>query len=143
MRIGPEALTTGLRGSVQNSLYLQDVPVGPEDLLGEPGKGMAVADDALMVGRICTAAVSLGGMKRCAQLMHRYADRRTIATGRLLDNPVTLAKLSELTALIAAIEALLYRIARAPGRRPARCPVRSPWPSRSRPPRPRYGPPVS
>jgi hypothetical protein len=111
LRIGPEALTTGLRGSVQNSLFLQDVPVGPENLLGEPGKGMAVADDALTAGRICTAAVALGAMKRCAQLMARYADRRTISTGRLLDNPVTLFKLDELTTLITLVEAILRQVA--------------------------------
>ena len=98
MRIGPEALTMGLRGSMQNSLFLNDVPVSPEHLLGEPGKGMAVVEDALSVGRVCTAAVCLGVMKRCAQLMVRYAGRRTIATGRLLENPITLAKLSTLTA---------------------------------------------
>ena len=111
LRIGPEALTTGLRGSVQNSIYLEDVPVSPGELLGEPGKGMEVADDALMAGRICTAAVGLGAMKRCAQLMERYAARRTIATGRLMDNPVTIARLGELTGLIAASQALLGQIA--------------------------------
>jgi hypothetical protein len=66
LRVGPEALTTGLRASVQNSLYLDDVPVGPEHLLGEPGRGMEVAEDALTIGRLCIAAVSLGGLKRCA-----------------------------------------------------------------------------
>jgi acyl-CoA synthetase (AMP-forming)/AMP-acid ligase II/alkylation response protein AidB-like acyl-CoA dehydrogenase len=107
LRVGPEALTVGLRGSVQNALYLHDVPVGPANLLGELRKGMVVAEDALLVGRLCTAAVCLGGLKRCAQLMVRYAGRRLIATGRLLDNPVTLAKLSDLTAMIAATESLL------------------------------------
>jgi len=111
LRIGPEALTTGLRGSVQNSLYLHNVLVGSGNLLGEPGRGMVVADDALMVGRVCTAALGLGAMKRCAQLMVRYAERRSVATGRLLDNPVTRVKLSELTALVTAVEALLGQVA--------------------------------
>ncbi len=96
---------------MQNSLYLNDVPVGPEQLLGEPGKGMAVVEDALSVGRVCTAAVCLGVLKRCAQLMVRYAGRRAIATGRLLENPITLAKLSTLTALITSNETLLYEVA--------------------------------
>ena len=85
--------------------------VSPRELLGEPGKGMEVADSALTAGRICTAAVGLGAMKRCAQLMERYAARRTIATGRLLENPVTIARLGELTGLITASEALLEQIA--------------------------------
>ncbi len=66
LRIGPEALTMGLRGSVQNSLYLDDVAVGPDHLLGEPGRGMEVAEDALTIGRLCIASVCLGGLKRCA-----------------------------------------------------------------------------
>ena len=66
LRIGAEALTMGMRGSVQNSLFLDDVSVGPEHLLGEPGRGMEVAEDALTIGRLCISAVCLGGLKRCA-----------------------------------------------------------------------------
>jgi acyl carrier protein len=55
--------------------------------------------------------MSIGGMKRCAQLMLRYAERRSIVTGRLLDNPVTLFRLHELTAAIATVETFVFRIA--------------------------------
>ena len=107
VRVGPESLTMGVRGIVQNSIYFDDVPVSSANLLGEIGKGMDVADDALLIGRLCTAAVSLGAMKRCAQLMLRYASRRPVATGLLLDNPVTLAKFSQLTQVIAVVDILL------------------------------------
>ena len=107
LRIGPESLTMGLRGIMQNALYLDDVAVGPLNLLGELGKGAAVVDEALLLARLGTGIAALGGMQRCAQLMHRYATRRTIVTGRLLDNPVTLAWLSELTASLSALEALI------------------------------------
>jgi acyl-CoA synthetase (AMP-forming)/AMP-acid ligase II/alkylation response protein AidB-like acyl-CoA dehydrogenase len=113
LRVGPEAMTMGLRGSVQNTLYLRDVPVGPDDMLGVAGRGMEVADDALLVGRIGLSAVSLGATKRCAQLMHRYVSRRWVATGRLIDNPVTLVKLGELTTMIGAVGALIHRVADA------------------------------
>ncbi len=111
LRIGPEALTMGLRGSVQNSLFLDDVPVGPDHLLGEPGGGMEVAEDALTIGRLCIAAVCLGGLKRCAQLLIRYCGRRTVASGRLLLNPVVLATLGELATQIDALEILKDQIA--------------------------------
>ena len=61
---------------------------------------MEVAQDAMMPARLGVAAMSLGGMKRCAQLMRRYAERRSISTGRLLDNPVTLTRLNDLSAAI-------------------------------------------
>jgi hypothetical protein len=107
LRQGPEALTLGMRGMVQNSIYLDDVRVGAEHLLGEVGGGMEVAQDAMMLGRLGIAAMCVGAMKRCAQLMLRYSERRTVATGRLLDNPVTLSRLSELTAATVAVEALV------------------------------------
>jgi acyl-CoA synthetase (AMP-forming)/AMP-acid ligase II/alkylation response protein AidB-like acyl-CoA dehydrogenase len=112
LRVGPEALTTGLRGSVQNSLYLDDVPVGPEQLLGEPGRGMEVAEDTLTLGRLCISALSLGGLKRCVQLLTRYGSRRTIASGQLLANPLVLTTLGEMVGLIGALEALRDQIAR-------------------------------
>lgn len=111
LRHGPEALTMGVRGMVQNEIFLNDVVVSNADLLGKPGEGFAVAQDAMMFGRLGLAAMSVGGMKRCAQLMMRYATRRNVATGRLLDNPVTLVRLSNLTAAITATETLVSRIA--------------------------------
>lgn len=105
---GPEALTTGMRGLIQNSVFFHDVQVTPDNLLGKAGAGMeAVALDAMMYTRLVMAAVSVGSMKRAFQLMHRYASRRTIATGRLLDNPVSLARFSDLTAAATAVEALV------------------------------------
>jgi acyl-CoA synthetase (AMP-forming)/AMP-acid ligase II/alkylation response protein AidB-like acyl-CoA dehydrogenase len=111
LRIGPEALTMGLRGSVQNSLILENVSVGMSDMLGAPGRGMEVAEDALTIGRLCIAGVCLGGLKRCAQLLVRYGERRRVATGQLLSNPIVLATLGELTGLIDALESLKHEIA--------------------------------
>ena len=112
LRQGPEALTMGMRGMIQNTVYLEDVQVTPENLLGEAGKGMNAAQDAMMYGRLAIGASSIGGMKRCAQLMLRYATGRTISTGRLLDNPITLTRVSNLTAAITATETLIYQVAR-------------------------------
>jgi acyl-CoA synthetase (AMP-forming)/AMP-acid ligase II/alkylation response protein AidB-like acyl-CoA dehydrogenase/acyl carrier protein len=110
LRQGPEALTMGMRGMVQNAIYFDQVPVTASQLLGSLGGGMNAAQDAMMYGRLTIGASSVGGMKRCAQLMLRYAQVRNIATGRLLDNPVTLARLSELTAMTTAVETLIYQV---------------------------------
>ncbi|GFE67448.1 AMP-dependent synthetase and ligase, acyl-CoA synthase [Chroococcus sp. FPU101] len=111
LRQGPEALTMGMRGMVQNTIYLNNVPVQDKQRLGEAGMGMKVAQDAMMYGRLGIAAACVGGMKRCAQLMLRYSERRIIATGRLLDNPWILVRLNELTAAITAVEVLVKQIA--------------------------------
>ena len=107
LRQGPEAPTMGMRGMVQNTVYLDAVPVSANQLLGQAGKGMAIAQDAMMYGRLAIAAACIGGMKRCAQLMLRYGSRRTVATGRLLENPVLLTRLGGLTAKISALSALV------------------------------------
>ena len=120
LRIGPEALTTGLRSSVQNSLFLDDVAVGPAQLLGESGRGMEVAEDALTVGRLCIAALSVGGMKRCLQLLARYGSRRRISSGPLLSNPLILSTVGEIAGLIGMVEAMKDQIAQAVRRRSAR-----------------------
>jgi acyl-CoA synthetase (AMP-forming)/AMP-acid ligase II/alkylation response protein AidB-like acyl-CoA dehydrogenase/acyl carrier protein len=108
---GPEALTMGVRGMVQNTIYLKDVLVTPENLLGTLNNGMEVAQDAMMHGRLIIGVMSLGGMKRCAQLMLRYSSRRSVSTGRLLNNPISLVWLSDLTAAITSLETLLFKIA--------------------------------
>ena len=111
MRPGPESLTMGMRGMVQNFVYLDDALVGEANLLGVVGSGMEAAKDAMLYTRLAIGAMSVGGLKRCAQLMLRYATRRQVSTGRLLDNPVTLARLSTLTAATTAFETLVARIA--------------------------------
>ncbi|MEO1067753.1 MAG: AMP-binding protein [Cyanobacteria bacterium J06638_6] len=108
---GPEALTMGMRGMVQNTLYLDGVPVSDAQLLGPAGGGMAIAQDAMMYGRLAIAAACIGGMKRCAQLMLRYSSRRMVSTGRLLENPVLLTRLGGLTAQISALSALVNWVA--------------------------------
>ncbi len=108
---GPEELTMGMRGMVQNTVHLNDVCVGPDDVLGEPGNAMAIAQDAMEFGRICISACAVGMMKRSAQLMARYARQRPIATGRLLDNVVTRDRLTQLTTEIAALDAFTYAVA--------------------------------
>lgn len=111
LKQGPEALTMGMRGMVQNTVYFNNVPVDASQQLGNAGEGMKVAQDAMMYGRLAIAAASVGGMKRCAQLWHRYSSRRQISTGRLLENPLVLARLNGLTASITTIETLVNSIA--------------------------------
>ena len=111
--VGGEALTMGLRGMVQNTLTLRDVQLAPESLLGEIGAGNAIIQDTLSLARLNLAAKCIGGIKRCLQLMQRYASRRLIATGILWDNPVTRSRISQLVSAATALEALVRRIATA------------------------------
>lgn len=111
--LGRELMSLGMRGVVQSEVSFRDVEVAADAVLGTPGKGLEVGVDSMSWSRFAIAATCIGSMKRCAQLMARFAERRWIATGRLLDHPVALAALGEAAAKIRAAEALLYGVADA------------------------------
>jgi len=111
LSLGPEALTMGMRAMPQSALRFDAVFVPDGDVLGAPGAGMDVAHDAMGFARLGIGALCVGAMKRCLQLMARYAARREIAGGRLLDNPVTLLRLHELDCAIQAGEAMVDALA--------------------------------
>jgi amino acid adenylation domain-containing protein len=108
LEIGSEAPTMGLRGFPKNTIHMDNIKVSSEHLLGKIGEGMEIAQDNMMYIRLCLAAASIGAMKNCTQLMHRYAERRTIATGQLAENPVTQVRISEMIAIIDALDAFIY-----------------------------------
>ena len=113
VRIGPESLTMGVRGILQNSVEFDGVRVTRDQMLGEAGQGMLVVEDVLAHGRLATAAVALGAAQRSAQLILRYASRREIETGRLLDNPQAGVEISEMMHRISiGKEMLAYAAAR-------------------------------
>ncbi|UFZ08170.1 AMP-binding protein [Bradyrhizobium ontarionense] len=111
LRMGPEALTMGLRGMVQNEVRLEGVRVSADDMLGGLGDGMICAMDTMEFGRFSVAAMSVGVIKRCLQLMVRHAGRRSIVTGKLSANPVTMTRISDLTAAATALDALIGLVA--------------------------------
>ncbi len=112
LRMGPEELTMGVRGMVQNSVLLENAHVDGRYILGEEGKGMAIAQETMSMTRLGFGAIGLGGMRRCAQLMARYAGRRTISSGRLLENSVTLQRLNLLTQRIHALDHYVWDLVR-------------------------------
>ncbi|MBB5801030.1 alkylation response protein AidB-like acyl-CoA dehydrogenase [Saccharothrix ecbatanensis] len=108
---GEEILTLGMKGIPQNHIAIRDLRLPPGALLGAEGQGLAVAQSAFMAGRAFVGAVSLGAMKRCLQLAHRYASRRTVATGGLFDNGRTQQILSGNVAATHAVDALMGHMA--------------------------------
>ncbi len=106
LRIGKEAPTMGLRAMVQNALRFDEVPA--TERLGD---GETVANETMTRTRLMIGALCLGAMRRALQLQHRYARRREVGTGRLLDNPVTLARMTDSIAAVTAVQALVHDIA--------------------------------
>lgn len=111
MTMGPEALTLGVHGMVQNSVILENVLATDDWLLGELSQGKKIRDNTFNVARLLIGACCLGVMKRSLQMWMRYAGRREISTGLLLNNAVTLMRMSECAAMVASLESLIYPLA--------------------------------
>lgn len=89
VEITEEHLTMGVRAMVQNSISFNDVQLTGDQLIGEAGQGMIIAQDAMNSGRLGIGAMALGAMKKGLQMSLSYAGKRTISTGKLINNPVT------------------------------------------------------
>ncbi|KVO11051.1 AMP-dependent synthetase [Burkholderia ubonensis] len=111
VQICAEDMTMGVRGMIRNSVHLDRARISDACRLGGIGQGMFVAQQAMSVARLGIAAICVGAMKRCAQLMHRYGMRRQIGTTLLLDNPLRRQRLGELRHRIDGIHALVERLA--------------------------------
>lgn len=116
--IEPRLETLGLHSTVHNPITFSAVEVGEQHLLGKTGGGLSVTETALTFGRLATGAIALGAMRRCAQIMGRFAERRRVSTGLLIDNAVTQERLCEAHGAIVALNTLINTLvdARTAGR---------------------------
>ena len=106
-----EAMTIGLKAIPQDHIALSDIRLPASAVLGAEGDGVAVAQNSFRTGRAFLAACSVGAMQRCVQIAERFASRRSVATGRLLDNGVTQRILAECAAATRTVEALMFSLA--------------------------------
>ena len=74
--IGPSERKMGLLSSDTSALILEDARVGGDAVLGEAGKGFAIAMSGLDGGRIGIAAQSVGIARRALELARAYSKER-------------------------------------------------------------------
>jgi len=110
LSVGPEEAKMGLHGASTCALTLDGAVVPAGNLLGEVGKGHRVAFNVLNVGRFKLAAACLGGMRPAIGVAARYASDRRAFGQRLVDFPLTGAKLAGMAARTYAVESAVYRI---------------------------------
>jgi alkylation response protein AidB-like acyl-CoA dehydrogenase len=103
----------GLRGVHYNAVGFDGLFVPDAHVLLAPGEGMRVARDASAFAQFGLGTLCTGAIKRCGQMMVQAASGRDIATGRLLDNGVTCARLHDLACAAWSLDALAGTIATA------------------------------
>jgi len=73
---GQEENKIGIKGSSTRALFLDNVKVPVENVLGEIGKGHYIAFNVLNVGRYKLCAMTTGGAKRFCTIATQYANER-------------------------------------------------------------------
>lgn len=97
----------GIRGSTQAELEYTDLQVPAENVLGEVGRGFAVAVHVLNGGRLTLAAGCTGGSKRIFHEMTQYAEQRIQFDKPLAEFEITQRKLSSIAAELYASDSML------------------------------------
>jgi len=73
---GEEEHKMGIKGSSTRALFLDNVKVPVENVLGEIGKGHYIAFNVLNVGRFKLGAMTTGGAKKFLSIAIKYANER-------------------------------------------------------------------
>lgn len=74
--LGAEEKKLGIKGSSTRQIYMENVQVPVENLLGEVGKGHLIAFNVLNIGRFKLGASCLGGFKKLVETSAVYATER-------------------------------------------------------------------
>ena len=101
----------GVRGSTQARLHYDNLEVPADHVLGQVGKGFAVAVQVLNGGRLTLAAGCTGGAKDVLRAMASYAEQRVQFGQPLASFEITQRKFAQLASDIYASDAMLGALA--------------------------------
>jgi alkylation response protein AidB-like acyl-CoA dehydrogenase len=90
---------------------LRDVRLGPDALLGEEGKGLHYALEALAHGRLGVAAQAIGIARAALELAVKYSAERQQFGRPIKDFQAIQFKLADMATRVAAARALLHETA--------------------------------
>jgi len=107
---GAEEKKMGIKGSSTTPVYLDNVKVPVENVLGEVGRGHIIAFNILNLGRLKLGPFATGGMKNVLQISAKYAKQR-IAFGKpIAEFGLIQQKIAEMAARIFVTESMSVRI---------------------------------
>jgi butyryl-CoA dehydrogenase len=101
----------GIRGSHTTDLFFENVKVPKVNLLGQIGRGFAVAMQTLDVGRLSLAAMCLGAAKEALDLSIKHAKERVQFGKPIGEQEAIKWMLADMATEIYALESVTYRTA--------------------------------
>src|SRR5215472_15675559 len=106
---GAEEKKMGIKGSSTTALYLDNVRVPKENVLGEIGRGHIIAFNILNVGRLKLGAFAMGGARRVLADSLKYAKERTAFGQPIASFGAIKHKLAEMAIRGWATESMVWR----------------------------------
>ncbi len=110
---GAEEKKMGIKGSSTTAVFLDNVHVPVENLLGEPGRGHIIAFNVLNLGRLKLGPATTGGCKNILQICLKYAQERKAFGSTISQFGMIQHKLAEMAIRTFAAESISYRVAGA------------------------------
>lgn len=108
---GAEEKKMGIKGNSTTAVFLDNVKVPVENVLGEIGRGHIIAFNVLNLGRLKLGPFAVGGCKNVIALSAKYAHERKAFGKSIAEFGMIQAKLAEMAIRTFAAEAMSYRIA--------------------------------
>jgi alkylation response protein AidB-like acyl-CoA dehydrogenase len=108
---GAEEHKMGIRGTSTTAVYLDNVVVPVENVLGEIGRGHVIAFNVLNIGRLKLGPASLGAAKNVLAISIKYAKQRKAFGSAIAEFGAIQHKLAEMAIRIFAAESMIWRVA--------------------------------
>src|SRR5580704_7050632 len=107
---GAEEKKMGIKGSSTTPIFLDNVAVPVENVLGEIGRGHLIAFNILNIGRLKLGAFACGGAKEILRVCLKYAQERKAFGKSISEFGLIQHKLAEMAIRIFATESATYRV---------------------------------
>ena len=111
LSLGKEEAKMGIRASSTRQVFLNDVKVPAENMLGERGQGFKIALNVLNTGRIKLAIGAVGLGKRALATSIKYANERKQFGTSISSFGAIKHKIAQMASKLYALEAAAYRTA--------------------------------
>jgi alkylation response protein AidB-like acyl-CoA dehydrogenase len=107
---GAEEKKMGIKGSSTTAIYLDNVQVPVENVLGEIGRGHIIAFNILNVGRLKLGPFAIGGCKAVLAVSVKYAKERKAFGKPIAEFGMIQHKLAEMAIRTFVAESMAYRV---------------------------------
>src|SRR5499427_1815618 len=107
---GAEEKKMGIKGSSTTAIYLDNVQVPVENVLGEIGRGHIIAFNILNLGRLKLGPFAVGGSKEVLRVSIKYAKERKAFGTTISQFGMIQHKLAEMAIRTFAAESISYRV---------------------------------